>query len=390
MRSLMIAGRGAVLFAVLGVGLALAQTSLNAVLTNGLAAFWPFDGDGSDASGNGQNAFLSGIGSADGRFHTGALAAKFDGVVSYGVVSNRTLLNQLPITISLWTDAAPGFGGDRQIIGNYFVASAAGTGIFVNGPDVTSWFFGSNGSLYPLDQTGRINGHWHQITTTFDQSGGAIYIDGVQAQTISWTGSESTGNSAENIVFGKYENSGGGVESYFAGDLADVRVYARSLSSDEVATLYRYESTPSAAAGFAGETNGFVVAVSVTNPGNGYGTNIPPVRLLGGGGNGASATATVEHGVVTGIQITNPGSGYTNAPLVLIGGPPGILRVQLEVAAVDLTLTVVQGYDYQLQGSFDLHSWTNVGPVFLALTNTVLHTVKTADFGQFFRVLQVP
>ena len=378
------------LLACLGIGQAVAQTDLNAVITNGLAAYWPFDGDGFDASGNGQNAALVAVGSADGRFHTGDIAAKFDGVVSYGVVSNRTLLNQLPITISLWTDAAPEFGGDRQMVGNYFVASAAGTGIFVNGADVASWFFGSTGSVYPLGQSGAVNGRWHQITATFDQSGGAIYVDGVQAQINRWTGNESAGISAENIVFGKYENSGGGVESYFAGDLSDVRVYTRSLSSDEVATLYRYESTPSAAAGFAGETNGFVVAVSVTNPGNGYGTNIPPVRLLGGGGHGASATATVKHGVVTGIQITNPGSGYTNAPMVLIGGPPGILRVQLEVAAVDLTLTVVQGYDYQLQGSFDLHSWTNVGPVFLALTNTVSQTVKTADFGQFFRVLQVP
>ena len=47
------------------------------------------------------------------------------------------------------------------------------------------------------------------------------------------------------------------------------------------------------------------------------------MTFSGGGGSGASATATIDsHGKVTGITITNVGSGYTSAPTVTIS-PPG-------------------------------------------------------------------
>jgi len=54
------------------------------------------------------------------------------------------------------------------------------------------------------------------------------------------------------------------------------------------------------------------------SPGLGY-TSAPDVQIVGGGGTGASATATVSGGVVTGLKITNPGTGYTGEPTVLIG-----------------------------------------------------------------------
>ena len=55
---------------------------------------------------------------------------------------------------------------------------------------------------------------------------------------------------------------------------------------------------------------------------SGY-TTAPTVTFSGGGGTGASATATIDaSGQVTGITITNGGSGYTSAPTVTIS-PPG-------------------------------------------------------------------
>jgi autotransporter-associated beta strand protein len=47
----------------------------------------------------------------------------------------------------------------------------------------------------------------------------------------------------------------------------------------------------------------------------------PIVEIVGGGGIGATAVATVSGGVVTGVTITNPGIGYTSTPTVnLLGG----------------------------------------------------------------------
>jgi FtsP/CotA-like multicopper oxidase with cupredoxin domain len=62
-----------------------------------------------------------------------------------------------------------------------------------------------------------------------------------------------------------------------------------------------------------------VASITLTAGGADY-ASVPTVKLIGGGGSGATATATVSGGVVTGITLTNPGSGYSSAPIVTITG----------------------------------------------------------------------
>jgi len=62
---------------------------------------------------------------------------------------------------------------------------------------------------------------------------------------------------------------------------------------------------------------GTLTGISVTAGGSGY--TAPVVSIVGGGGTGATATATVgAGGAITGITLTAPGSGYTSIPLVTI------------------------------------------------------------------------
>lgn len=78
--------------------------------------------------------------------------------------------------------------------------------------------------------------------------------------------------------------------------------------------------TNGAAVTFSAPTTGFVQAINVNFGGSGY-TSAPYVEIVGGGGTGAAATATVAGGRVTGIAITNPGRDFANAPQIrLIGG----------------------------------------------------------------------
>ena len=58
---------------------------------------------------------------------------------------------------------------------------------------------------------------------------------------------------------------------------------------------------------------------TIVSGGAGY-TAAPTVTLSGGGGAGATATATVAGGVVTALTITNVGTGYTAAPTVAFSG----------------------------------------------------------------------
>jgi hypothetical protein len=73
-------------------------------------------------------------------------------------------------------------------------------------------------------------------------------------------------------------------------------------------------------------TGGMVTGPIVTNGGSGY-TSVPAVSISGGGGNGATASATVVNGVVTAINITNAGTGYTSPPTVTIAAPVGEVAI---------------------------------------------------------------
>ena len=68
-------------------------------------------------------------------------------------------------------------------------------------------------------------------------------------------------------------------------------------------------------------SGGFITIINVTFGGKGY-TTAPTVTIFGGGGSGATATATVNGGAVTSITVNNPGSGYTSSPTVTIAPPP--------------------------------------------------------------------
>ena len=65
--------------------------------------------------------------------------------------------------------------------------------------------------------------------------------------------------------------------------------------------------------------NGFVVAVTVTDPGSGY-TVAPTVEIVGSG-SGATAVGTTVNGSVDKIAVISAGSGYTASPEVRVGAP---------------------------------------------------------------------
>ncbi|AFB15370.1 neck protein [Synechococcus phage S-RIM8] len=72
--------------------------------------------------------------------------------------------------------------------------------------------------------------------------------------------------------------------------------------------------------------------IEVIDGGEYYNTTlVPSVTIEGGGGNGATATATVSSaGIVTGINVTSRGTGYTSAPTVTIDYSPKDNRAEVK------------------------------------------------------------
>ena len=58
-------------------------------------------------------------------------------------------------------------------------------------------------------------------------------------------------------------------------------------------------------------------SITVTDPGSGYATP-PTVIISGGGGEGATAEATIRNGRIDQIEVKDPGSGYSSEPAVTL------------------------------------------------------------------------
>jgi hypothetical protein len=69
-------------------------------------------------------------------------------------------------------------------------------------------------------------------------------------------------------------------------------------------------------------TGGGVSNIVVVNPGSRF-TSVPAVAIVGGGGAGATAHATISGGAISSIVVDSTGSGYTSSPTVQITGGGG-------------------------------------------------------------------
>jgi hypothetical protein len=360
-------------------------------ITNGLVAYYPFNGNANDASGNSNNATTVQATLTTDRYGNPNSAYSFNGTNSYigftnlpttqvdnwSVVAwvNPASLNQLGIAVSL--------GYDDGVTGNgYSLGISAGS----SGDETGNQLFGVLGGVY----YGWINSgftfmntnQWYQVVMLRNAGATSFYVNGVQtpdSTTILPQTPTSFRIGSENGI------------RYFNGSIDDVRIYNRALSSNEVAQLYAIEEycSPHAAQATAQVVNGFVVGATITDGGCGY-TNTPVVLIEGGSGSGATATAVLQNGVVVDINIVNPGSGYTNPPDIEIASPPFTPTLAINVSRVNVIAHVVLGFNYLIESSTDMVNWTATGPEFTAQSEYVTNEFIVNQTGQYFRIQQVP
>ena len=230
------------LFGILTITAALAvQVQAQSFLTNGLVAYYPFNGNANDESGNGHdgtpttNATLT----LD-RFGFTNCAYAFDGVSAVITIPDSSSLDfapTAPITVSLWAYRTTGSPVARHLMGkraecelpaNYQLAVNDGNGeglMFGSGRAADGLGAVDTGVTLPTNV-------WKHLTGTFDGTAFRFYMNGTLIGTGS--GSLSPTVSAPLLIGG----SGSCGAANFGGLIDDVRIYNRALSSDEVAQLY--------------------------------------------------------------------------------------------------------------------------------------------------------
>jgi hypothetical protein len=212
-----------------------AQTVPSYVPTNGLVAFWPFNGNANDESGNGFNGSVNGATLTNDRFGNPNKAYSFNGSNFIGVPHNNAF-NMQQGTWSVWVKKS---------------AASTGNGMYIFGKRDNSQHHitfnenlgNGNGSIgWAAGQaTGgagnSIVGGWHMLTIVYDQqittNNFKYYFDGIQVGT-STVQSFTFLNG--DIRFGIEVNN-----SYwqaFNGFIDEGLIYNRVLTNSEVLQLF--------------------------------------------------------------------------------------------------------------------------------------------------------
>ena len=178
-------------------------------------------------------------------------------------------------------------------------------------------------------------------------------------------------------------------------DAGDPSIFDLDGSRSDMGAYGGVESQPCIphrATATAQVVNGFIVGITITDPGCGYTNASPPAVIFRDStGTGATATAILNSdGTVQQIRIDTNGRDYTDSVRVLIAPPPFLPTLTIGVSRVNVTMSVVLGRRYQLESSANLATWSPIGDPFVAQDDTVTQEFVVQDTGRYFRINEVP
>ncbi len=216
--------------------------SYSQIPTNGLIAWYPFNGNANDSSGHNNNGVITGaIPTAD-RFGHQGKALLFNGNNQYVSVANNVWSDSL--TLSAWINANDFGSTNPQTAGRVIIFKAPNTGYNCdyslsvgydqNSQARVSFNFGQGSTQY-TSITGNIvlqTNQWYLVTATRANGISKIYINGVMD--VSTTYSYTPYNQNFNLLLGMSVNA----NQSFSGALDELRIYNRALSVQEILNIY--------------------------------------------------------------------------------------------------------------------------------------------------------
>jgi gliding motility-associated-like protein len=215
---------------------AFAQVNLNL----GLKAYYPFNGNANDISGNNNNPFFNNATLTADRFGNPNTAYHFNGTNTYMKVQNNPTINMSnQMSIALWVKPMGWYTGicynnmmvmkgfnDNNPAGNYYIRfSDVYTGCTT--PTTTQERFNGTGVVSPLPII-QLN-QWYSVVWTYDGTTARLYVNCELKQS---TNISLTFTNANDLFMGCMEDP---VFPYWLnGDLDEIRIYDRPLNAAEV------------------------------------------------------------------------------------------------------------------------------------------------------------
>ena len=218
--------------------------TIGGVPINGLKAWYPFNGNANDMSGNGNNGTVTGATLTNDRFGMPNSAYYFNGS-SYIVVppsNSLDLRNNVSVSVWIRADAINFSGGSHQIVfkGDNQNAHDPYYITITNGNVVRFGRYTGSGYIsvtadFPTSLINTVN--FFHLVGTYDSISGAqkIYLNGVlQTQTSSFTYINYTTSSMQNSIGADQSTN----DQFYSGVIDDILIYNRALTQDEIIQLY--------------------------------------------------------------------------------------------------------------------------------------------------------
>lgn len=224
----------------------IAQVNLN----KGLIAYYPFNGNAKDESGNGHDPIFNNAVLTKDRFGNKQSAYFFNGKSSYIKIKNTALFSPNELTIVAIVKPMGFYNGtcyNNSIVdkgswdyypGSYSLRFTAGeytNGDCYDGAFAFQNFVGmnsKNGGPTSKELYVKLN-NWYCVVYTVSKNYSRLFVNGKLMSTMKMTG--SIGKNNENIFIGKKDNSQ--YPYWFHGIMDEVRIYNRPLSIEEITTL---------------------------------------------------------------------------------------------------------------------------------------------------------
>lgn len=225
-------------------------------LRDGLIAYYPFNGNAGDSSGNDNHGTVISASLTTDRFGNANKAYSFDGTSSYINIGNKTIIKRYnsDYTISAWVYMNSFSSTSLSDILSNRVGASDGFPIGIGSSVAILGSLGSDlGKFASLVKGGASTsivtntsalstGQWYLVTVTFKYNGNntnevKIYLDGVLNK------SGIHDDVPDPLSFPTYIGFNPGTNApqayHFDGKMDEVRMYGRILSESEVAQLYQ-------------------------------------------------------------------------------------------------------------------------------------------------------
>ena len=213
----------------------------NSFVTNGLVAYYPFNGNANDESGNGNHLKTSGLPKYEKPNRNGNVNSSVDlsGGANYFTLDDKNFSGNLiksPFTIVYWRK---GDGSDGAVC--------------VEDSGSVLWSVGGKGDVIGADEnvgltgervgfgfrTGLSGSEWNCVSIVWNGNSSKAYSNGKVIGS-GYLPPPSAARDTHRLYIGADPYAG---FEYYNGQIDDIRIYNRALSDGEVKALYDYEST---------------------------------------------------------------------------------------------------------------------------------------------------